>query len=149
LNPDLIGNWSHFPALPFLPQVLTSTIMILNPSANPFCSSLRDLSIILIFLARRFPSRYSLADHAALYQVHPRPQSRIHDGKIVPLPETISSVIKTSTRTTFQQASRGLLPQCLSVTHFQTCRPRCCVMATHYPILVETMPPCARHAKET
>ena len=28
LNLDLVGKWSHYPALPFLPQAQTSTILI-------------------------------------------------------------------------------------------------------------------------
>jgi len=66
LNPDLVGKWSHSPALPFLPQAQTSITqaqtsitqaqtsmnLILNPSANSLCLVFRDLCYMLIFLAR-------------------------------------------------------------------------------------------------
>ena len=57
MNPDLVGKWSHSPALPFLPQAQTSITqaqtsmnLILNPSANSLCLVFRDLCYMLIFL---------------------------------------------------------------------------------------------------
>jgi len=66
LNPDLVGKWSHSPALPFLSQAQTSITqaqtsivpaqtsmnLILNPSANSVYLVFRDLCYMLIFLAR-------------------------------------------------------------------------------------------------
>ena len=66
MNPDLVGKWSHFTALPFLTQAQTSIIqaqtsitqaqtsmnLILNPSANSLCLVFQDLCYMLIVLAR-------------------------------------------------------------------------------------------------
>ena len=62
LNPDLVGKWSPSPvkALPFhtqaqqnpakaLPQAQTNTILILNPSSNPFYSCFLDFPSIFTY----------------------------------------------------------------------------------------------------
>ena len=106
-----------------LPSPETSTILILNPYANPLYSCFLDFPNTPILSAR--PLSLSITPVRSCPTLYnPRLQLRLYAGKPAPLPVMISSATQTFTRTTFPRATRGLPPPCLSVTHSQTCKLR-------------------------
>jgi len=129
LNPDLVGKWSHSPALPFPQHAQTNTFPIPNPSVTLPLFRFLVFPYTPILPPRPFPLSLPPGRSCrALY--NPRLEQRPYGGTPAPPPVMISNATHTFTRTFFPQANHGLPLPYLSAIHYNTYNLRSNVMTT-------------------